>query len=228
MNSPRFTLFGDDDDVHCKYSEKCPEKNKRKRTGENSKFNRKYANSVIKSACLHRYTFMIEYCSSGLTKTDHISVKYKQASRCHGQQPFYKQPFVLKLQNFVRGLTHLRHRLKSLNQFHNTKTYLFLVLYVSDAEDVYSKGYTFQIHIALSPTLLQIFESSNLLDARIVPSKRPTPCSCTGYTSALTTDRKNILFETKAYMDSFEVHTSALITTESTYIPVVQPSLSSQ
>ena len=29
-------------------------------------------------------------------------------------------------------------------------------------------------------------------------------------------------------MDSFEVHTSALITTESTYIPVAQPSLSSQ
>ena len=40
MNSPtsRFTLFGVDG-VHCKYSEKCSEQNRRNRTGENSKFN---------------------------------------------------------------------------------------------------------------------------------------------------------------------------------------------
>ena len=52
--------------------------------------------------------------------------------------------------------------------------------------------------------------------------KSPVPCSCTGYTPATTTDHSNILFETKAYMDSFEV------TIESAYIPLVQPSLSSQ
>jgi hypothetical protein len=51
MNSPRFTLFGDDD-IYCKYSEKCPEKNKRKRKGGNSKFNRKYAYRFITSVNL--------------------------------------------------------------------------------------------------------------------------------------------------------------------------------
>jgi hypothetical protein len=76
MNSPRFTLFGGDV-VHCKCSEKCSEKNKRNRTGENSKFNRKYAYRVITNACLQRYTFMLECCSSGLTNTDHVLVKYK-------------------------------------------------------------------------------------------------------------------------------------------------------
>jgi hypothetical protein len=57
--------------------------------------------------------------------------------------------------------------------------------------------------------LLHIFESPHLLNDRAV-CLNPAPCSCIGYNYALTTDHNNILFETKAYMDSFEVHTSAL------------------